>query len=279
MSSVKHIGTLEGKVLLFGGVYSNLEALRAMRVWAEQQSIPSHNIICTGDIVGYCAEPEQCLQLTKEWGIYTIAGNVELNLVDNAEDCGCDFTEGSRCDGFSKQWYPYAQSKVTPDSLAYIAQIPEFISFDFAGKTCFVLHGSIDNTSEFIFASTDKRLKSKIIQQAEADVVIAGHSGLPFAQEIEGKLWLNPGVIGMPANDGTQRVWYAVLDASTDIRYSVSALQYDHISANQKILENPLPASYAETLLTGLWDNMEILPLSERTQQGVPIAEIKNRKF
>ena len=234
MSKVRDIGVLEGRVLLFGGVYSNYEALQAMYAWAENQAIPSQNIICTGDIVGYCAEPEQCLQFTKEWGIHTIAGNVELNLRDNAEDCGCDFTEGSRCDGFSKQWYPYAQSKVTPSSLSYIAQIPEFITFEYAGKKCFVLHGSIDNTSEFIFASTDESIKSKIIHQADADLVIAGHSGLPFAQKVDDKFWLNPGVIGMPANDGTTRVWYAVLDFEKDISLSLHALSYDHNMANQK---------------------------------------------
>ena len=279
MSQIKHIGALEGKVLLFGGVYSNLEALRAMHSWAEDEGIGNQNIICTGDIVGYCAEPEACLQFIKEWGIHTIAGNVELNLGDNSEDCGCDFTEGSRCDGFSKQWYPYAQTKVTPDSLAYIAQIPEFISFEYAGKKCIVLHGSINNTSEFIFASTDESIKSKIIQQAESDIIIGGHSGLPFAQKIDDKLWLNPGVIGMPANDGTARVWYAVLDSDMESSYSLNALQYDHVSANQKILKNPLPATYAETLLTGLWDNMEILPVEERTLQGVPLDEVKNQIF
>ena len=277
MSQVKHIGALKGRVLLFGGVYSNLEALQAMHTLAEKQNIPSQNIICTGDIVGYCADPEECLQYTKEWGIHTIAGNVELNLVDNSENCGCDFTEGSRCDDFSKQWYPYAQSKVTPKSLDYIASIPEFITFDYAGKKCFVLHGSIDNTSEFIFGSTNESAKSTIIQQAEADMIIAGHSGLPFAQNIGDKLWLNPGVIGMPANDGTARVWFTILESNPEFRYSISSLKYDHLLANQKILQNPLPATYAETLLTGLWDNMEILPKEERTQKGIPILEIKGR--
>jgi len=60
---------------------------------------------------------------------------------------------------------------------------------------------------------------------------------------------------------------------------SLHALSYDHNMANQKMLANPLPTTYAETLLTGLWDNMEILPELERTTQGLSIDEINKQNF
>ena len=34
------------------------------------------------------------------------------------------------------------------------------------------------------------------------------------------------------------------------------------------MLKNGFPASYAKTLQTGLWDNMEILPEREKAQRG-----------
>jgi hypothetical protein len=37
------------------------------------------------------------------------------------------------------------------------------------------------------------------------------------------------------------------------------------------MLEKGLPASYAKTLLTGIWDNCEILPEKETRNQGKPI--------
>jgi len=269
------IGEISGKMLLFGGVYSNLEALQAIQAIAKKENIAASNIICTGDIVGYCADPELCLQKIKNWGIHSIAGNVELNLKDASDSCGCNFDEGGRCDTFSKMWYPYAQSKVSPDAMRFIESIPEFITFQYAGKKCFVLHGSIENTSEFIFMSTDTDIKQELFDQTESDLIIAGHAGLPFSQKLsQGKVWLNPGVIGMPANDGTTRVWYAIMQDAPVFTYDILPLDYNHIRASEKIKANPLPATYAETLRTGIWDNVEILPPTEQKQQGQALSQI-----
>lgn len=276
MNNVKDIGELHGKVLLFGGVYSNLEALTAIQDIAKQKDIDSSNIINTGDIVGYCADPDLCVQEIKNWGIHNIAGNVELNLKDGAHDCGCNFDEGSRCDTFSKQWYPYAQSKISPDSMKFIEHVPEFLRFRYAGKNCLVLHGGLEDVSQFIFKSTSAQVKQDIFEKTKADVIIAGHAGIPFYQNIGTRTWLNPGVIGMPANDGTPRVWYAELDDSTDFEFSILSLEYDNRTASEKMKVNPLPLTYAQTLDTGIWDNVEILPLTERNLQGHAIGAVAN---
>lgn len=270
--NIKNIDTISNKLLLFGGVYSNLQALQSLQKVSMEQNIPPSNIICTGDIVGYCAQPEECLQLVKEWGIHCIAGNVELNLRDEADDCGCNFDEGSRCDLFSRQWYPYAKSQVSEESLEWIRTLPEFLEFSFAGKKVVVLHGSAYDTSEFIFKSTPWEVKQANFEKTQADIILAGHCGLPFVDKKEGKLWLNAGVIGMPANDGTPRVWYACLDDKEEMSYSFEALEYDFQLAHQLMSERPLPASYAQTLLTGIWDNCEILPWEETREQGRALA-------
>ena len=46
-------------ILVFGGPYSNLRATQAMRARAEELGIPPSSTICTGDVVAYCAEPEE----------------------------------------------------------------------------------------------------------------------------------------------------------------------------------------------------------------------------
>ncbi|MGB3468398.1 MAG: metallophosphoesterase family protein, partial [Cyclobacteriaceae bacterium] len=75
---IKNIGKIQGKMLVFGGVYSNLQALNALKKVAEEEEISTCNILCTGDMVGYCAQPDECLRSIREWGIHSIAGNVEL---------------------------------------------------------------------------------------------------------------------------------------------------------------------------------------------------------
>lgn len=269
LTSIPNLGTLEGPLLVFGGVYSNLQALEAIQQKAHELGIPPSNVICTGDVVAYCAEPEACVQRIKDWGIPCIAGNVEIQLSTGQEDCACDFTSGSRCDTFSKQWYPFAQSQLSTDSLQWMAALPEFLYFNYAGKRVAVLHGSFHHTSEFIFESTDWSIKQQNFNALQADVILAGHCGLPFSQSKNEKHWLNPGVIGMPANDGTPRVWYMVLNQSNHhFNFEHQALEYDYLRANQLMQERQLTPEYAKTLLTGLWDNCEILPEVETALQG-----------
>ncbi|MFC5285112.1 metallophosphoesterase family protein [Pedobacter alpinus] len=269
--SIKNIGLLKGKVLVFGGVYSNLQALEAIKNLAFADGIFPENIICTGDIVAYCAQPKECIELIKNWGIHCIAGNVELNLVNDIDDCGCNFEDGSRCDIFSRQWYPYLKSQVSDDDVNWLSTIPEFISFTYADKNVAVIHGSYFNTSEFIFKSTDWETKEQNFKALNADVILAGHCGLPFADSLKDKVWLNPGVIGMPANDGTPRVWYAILDDSDGFNFEICALDYDYKTTANLMVGKTLPQTYKETLETGIWDNWEILPEQEKGLQGKSI--------
>jgi len=272
-NKITYIGSKNGKLLLFGGVYSNLQALEKLISVAKAEGIAPENCICTGDITGYCAQPEETIQRFREWGALSIAGNVELQLANDSEDCGCDFKEGSRCDDFSKTWFPFTKGHLSATSLAWISEIPEYISFEYVGKKVTVVHGNYGNTSEFIFASNGEKSKQKCFEETNSDVIIAGHCGLPFHQSIKEKLWLNPGVIGMPANDGTPRVWYLLLEIKNDeIKYTHRSFKYDHTTAQQLMYKNHLPEAYADTLSSGIWDNMEILPEIEKMGQDIPIT-------
>jgi alkylhydroperoxidase/carboxymuconolactone decarboxylase family protein len=268
---ITHLGTLKGKLLLFGGVYSNLQALERLVDIATTEGISPEKCICTGDIVGYCAQPEETVSLFRHWGARSISGNVEQQLVEGAEDCGCDFTKGSRCDGFSKLWYPYSQMNLSKDAIEWMGELPNHLNFSYSNKQVMVVHGSYNNVSEFIFESTPEPIKRAHFDQTQSNVIIAGHCGLPFHQKFEDHLWLNPGVIGMPANEGETRVWYMVLEEiNGEIHISHRYFEYDHRTTNKLMLKNNLPEAYADTLLTGFWDNMEILPLAERQLKGIP---------
>jgi alkylhydroperoxidase/carboxymuconolactone decarboxylase family protein len=294
----KKINTLTGPVLVFGGAYSNLQALTALRAEAERRGIAPQNVICTGDTAGYCAEPEECLNLLEDWGCHAIAGNVETNLVNGQDDCGCGFGDGSRCDMFAKLWYDYAARNVQTKGMAYMAGLPDILRFTYAGKETVILHGSPRNQSEFIWRSTPAELKQQFLADLKADVAIGGHCGLPFAEQltiaepsdasfgltklVEGSsdeglkqhnassFWLNAGVIGMPANDGTPRTWFLVLDDANGFDFDFHPLDYDHVSAKSKMIsDRRLPVSYAATLTTGVWDNTEIMPETEEKREGI----------
>ena len=271
ITAIPDLGNLTGPVLVFGGVYSNLEALTALRREAERRGIPAGNVICTGDTPGYCADPEACLNLLEDWGVHSIAGNVEINLREGVDDCGCNFSDGSRCDMFARLWYAYARQEVRERGLAYMHTLPRQMTFRYAGRTVRVLHGSAEHESEFVWKSTEWAVKAKSFALTGADVILASHSGLPFGDGCDGKLWINSGAAGMPANDGTPRTWFVLLDDSEgDFHYTFHPLTYDVATARAKMLNHRtrLPLSYATTLVTGIWDNTEIMPPTEAAQEG-----------
>ena len=54
-------------ILVFGGPYSNLRATRALIAEAHRLGIPGDRAICTGDVVAYCAEPEETVAAIRDF--------------------------------------------------------------------------------------------------------------------------------------------------------------------------------------------------------------------
>ncbi|WP_194850011.1 metallophosphoesterase family protein [Nonlabens antarcticus] len=262
------LGRKSGKMLLFGGVYSNLQALTSLIQFARQHDIPAKNCISTGDLIGYCGQPQETFDLFKSWGAHSILGNVEIQLRDDQDDCGCDFTAGSRCDGFSEIWFAFAKANLHSNSKEFFKSLPDHITFKYAGKNMGVVHGSFENVSQFIFKSTTWEEKQASLEALNADVIIAGHCGLPFTDKTDSKTWLNPGVIGMPANDGQSSTWAMIIDDADGFEYQHFRLTYDYETAMNAMIKQDLPQEYVRTLETGIWDNMEILPMTEKVLQG-----------
>jgi hypothetical protein len=104
--------------------------------------------------------------------------------------------------------------------------------------------------------------------------VIGGHCGLPFTDHVGDRLWHNPGVIGMPANDGTPRVWFSlVTPTQAGLGIEHRALVYDHEAAQAAMRRAGLPQCYHDALATGLWPSLDILPQRERSETGCAIHE------
>ena len=256
-------------ILVFGGPYSNLRATEALRREARQLGIAPAQTICTGDVVAYCGEPEETAQLVRDWGCHVIAGNCEEQLADGAGDCGCGFEEGTACDLLSKGWYPYANSRVSAESRAWMAARPKSLHFNLGGLRFRVVHGGVDVVNRFVFASQTDVLTEELAR-AQADVVVAGHAGVPFLSRVAGKTWFNPGVIGMPANDGTADVWYGLVTPTpSGIRLSTHRLAYDSRAAAAGMRRWGYADGYAKSLITGIWPSFDVCPAPEKSQSGI----------
>jgi predicted phosphodiesterase len=272
--AVKDLGTLEGPALVFGGPYSNLQATQALLARADQLGISPSRIICTGDVVAYCADPEATVSLIRRSEMAVVMGNCEESLGFGTDDCGCGFSEGSACDLLSVQWFAYARNHLSAAAKQWMRDLPRALTFRMAGRRFRVVHGSVASINRFVFASTPLSEKEAEFELGDADAIIGGHCGLPFTQVIGDRLWHNAGVIGMPANDGTPRVWFALLTPEgSDVRIETHSLQYDYGTAAEAMAAAGLPAAYAKTLGDGLWPNLDILPETETAATGRPLSE------
>lgn len=255
-------------VLVFGGPYSNLKATEALRDEARRRSIPPSRVICTGDVVAYCAEPEETAQAVADWGCHVIQGNCEQQLAEAAEDCACNFEEGSACDLLAKGWYPFANARVSDAMRRWMGGLPVTLTFRFAGLSLRVVHGGVDEVSRWVFAS-DAPTVADECTRSKADVTIAGHCGLPFIARAAERVWFNPGVIGMPANDGTPEVWFGLIEATPGgVSLSTHRLGYDHLAAAGHMRRYGYANGYARALVTGLWPSLDILPAVEQAATG-----------
>jgi hypothetical protein len=154
-----------------------------------------------------------------------------------------------------------------------MARLPKSLSFTAGrGLALLAVHGGIDVINRFVFRSQQAVIGAEL-ERADADVVIAGHCGIPFIEKVEQRVWFNPGVIGMPANDGTTDTWYGLIETRGDhIALSTHQLAYDHQGAAAAMRKWGHAANtYARSLITGLWPSLDVLPTHEKASTGMRI--------
>lgn len=268
-SETRDLGELDGPVLVFGGPNGNLEATGALIEAARRLGVPAARAICTGDVVAYAADPQATVDLVREWGCAVLMGNCEEALAADADDCGCGFNEDSACAALSVAWFTASRRDLGAEAKRWMGMLPRRILFTLAGRRLAAIHGGVRQINRWIFASTPAAEKAAEIDATGADGVVAGHSGIPFTQFVGGRLWHNSGAVGMPANDGTPRVWFSLLVPTRDgILIAHHALDYDSRTAAAKMRARGYPVEYADCLVSGLWPSCDILPPAECAGRG-----------
>lgn len=265
---IQDLGEVAEPILCFGGTYSNAQATQAVLDWAARRNIT--RLLHTGDVMAYCAQPRETLRHIRNSGATVIKGNCEIQLSQNAPDCGCGFGDGTTCDLLSVAWYAYAQSQVTDTDRDWMGSCPDWVTFSQAGKRFVVIHGGATDVAQFIFSCDDAsvfRAELAAITNHTGPVngVICGHSGLAFARQIDGVHWINAGAVGMPPNDGDPRTEFAVLSNGA---VTFHRLAYDHDSAAQMMDQAGLTHGYHTALRDGYWPSEDVLPPQLRRDSG-----------
>lgn len=269
MTRSSNVLTAAGPVLIIGGPYSNLQAAAAVLDEAKRLGVPADHVVCTGDLAAYCGSPVETIDLVRASGIHVIAGNCDEQLANDAGDCGCGFGDGTQCDRLSAAWFAHASVATDRARRDWLGGLAPRITIELSIARLLVIHGSVSRINQFVFATTPVETKRAELALTDCDGIIGGHCGLPFTEIVDGRLWHNAGVAGMPANDGTPRVWFSLLRVDgSELVVEHRALDYDYRAAQAAMSVAGLPAEYRASLASGTWPNCDVLPNYETAVQG-----------
>jgi pyruvate-formate lyase-activating enzyme len=254
------------RVAAFGGPYSNPYALRALLDDARRRGC--ERIFCLGDLGGFGAEPDALWPLLVEGGVECIAGNYDVAIGRGDEDCGCGYRD-PRDNQFAQLIYDFTKAHTSAEFAAWMRRLPPDHRETIGGVDVHLVHGSPLFVNDFFWESrTDAEVRERM-DASGAQVVLCTHSGLPWQKRLDdGRLAVNVGVIGKPANDGRTNVWYAVLDLDGGhADAELVPLEYDWRAQAASMRAAGLPEPFVETIESGWWTTcLEVVPPAERAR-------------
>jgi predicted phosphodiesterase len=260
-----------GRVAVFGGVYSNHHALAACI--ADARTRGAEALFCLGDLGAFGPHPARVFPLLVDNNVRVVQGNYDYSIGHDLEDCGCGYTD-PRDNHFARLSYAYTLRNTPADRKPWLRALPSAIGVRMGTQRVLFFHGSPRRTNEFVWESSSATaFLDRLAREADADVLVGSHTGLHWQRRLsenadgQPRRWVNAGVIGRPANDGSRNVWYSFLEATSsgDVRVEFVPLGYDHDALAREMREERLPGEFVETILTGWWTTcLEVLPQKER---------------
>lgn len=255
------------RIACLGGVYNNYLALEAACLDAQSRGIT--DIYCLGDMGAFGPHPDRVFPLLERFGVVSLQGNYDNSVARGLDNCQCGYTDPLD-NHFAKLSYDYTLRNTAENHRTYLNSLPSSRRLELEGRRVLLCHGSPRQVNEFLWESTTPtHLLEKFCDDYGADIILASHTGLHWRRELQGgRLFVNVGVIGRPANDGTTNVWYTILTVSPDGAHAEFVpVEYDHRRLAQEMREEQIPEEFVDTVLHGWWTTcLEILPFKERAR-------------
>jgi diadenosine tetraphosphatase ApaH/serine/threonine PP2A family protein phosphatase len=234
-------------------IHGNRQAFEA--VLQEIGESSCEEMWCLGDLVGYGADPDVCVDLARQHAAICLAGNHDLVVRGELP-----LEEFSRGAALAAQW---TQQKISARTRAYLNQLEPVSEEEKLG----LYHASPrDPVWEYVLSPLQAELCLDV-QKHRACLIGHSHVALSFCRSgrspatgqtrhageelelTEGEWLINPGSVGQP-RDGDPRAAWLELDTAT-WRATFRRTEYDIDAAAAAIRAARLPASLAERLAYG----------------------------
>jgi putative phosphoesterase len=250
----------------FSDIHANLPALEAVLRDIDQQK-PDF-VYCLGDLVGYNTWPNEVTIEIRRRGIPTLSGNYDEGIGLSSDDCGCAYkTEEEKSNGAIS--IAFTNEIVTADTRKYLRMLPRHMSLQFHNADeiihLLMVHGSPRRINEYLFEDRPEKSLMHILQDANADIMLFGHTHKPYHRKLEygteGKTAyrhaINIGSVGKP-KDGDPRACYLILELNAtlskfgpdSVKVEFRRVVYDVDKAAKAVEASKLPNAYAEALRT-----------------------------
>ncbi|MBM3821711.1 MAG: metallophosphoesterase family protein [Verrucomicrobia bacterium] len=238
------------KYAIIADIHANLEALQV--VLDDAQKLRCTHYACLGDVVGYNANPKECLDIVRNMNMPCVKGNHdELCSADTAAE-GFN-PHAAEAVNWTREQLPEEDRKWLRD-LKYIRLVASFS----------IVHATLDAPQRWGYVFSKLDAAASFTYQNTA-VCFHGHTHVPvafirdsvirsgnytkFRVEPGRKYFVNVGSVGQ-SRDGVAKATYVVYDldeGSIELR----RLDYDIAVTQEKILKAGLPPRLAERLALG----------------------------
>jgi predicted phosphodiesterase len=240
------------KIALISDIHSNLEAFQAVMA-----SLAGHDIekvMFLGDIVGYGANPNECIDLLRSVADYYIAGNHDYAAVDK--------TDISYFNPYAQEAVLWTQEVLTRENALFLSSLPLTDALhDFMIVHSTPLHPEL---WDYVVYVSDAQIGFRNFAQQLCFIGHSHHPGI-FVQDRAGRIFaedqltikvkegnryiINIGSVGQP-RDGNPLSSYGLYDTETN-EYRLIRVKFNIALAQQKIIAAGLPRFLAERLSVG----------------------------
>lgn len=228
---------------IFSDVHANLEAFTA--AFDEALARGASQFWCLGDVVGYGADPEACVDLARRWCPTAIVGNHDAAILDDDE---LDPLPGPGQAAIADH-----RQRLSDEQVAWLASLP--LTHTVGEAT--LVHASPDDPEAWHRLDGVSDVRAQFSAFATA-VCFVGHSHRPsvaastlgvFQVRPGHRYLINVGSVGQP-RDRDPRASFGLFDPEA-FTYENVRVAYDVERAARKIRQAGLPESLADRLSRG----------------------------
>ena len=231
------------KIAILSDIHSNIFALEAvLKDIKKKKNIKE--IICLGDIVGYYAYPNECIELIRDNCSITVLGNHDAGVIGQESAFFFNPT--------AYEMVVWTKENLTQDNYNWLTTLPRKKTIERGGKSIYLVHGSPLRTFDYFDAFSEDQWSSMLEKAFEitgTDLLMVGHTHIPFKFKYGKKYFVNPGSVGQTRN-GVPGAYYAILNTNP-ISITMEHLNYDFSPLQNRMKELGLPESLSERLNHG----------------------------